>query len=420
MSVFRLNEVSFNTRERFDRTDGGSMRDYKNNFYRYPENLGSSEYNHYILFEIFVRDNISRDLGGSGPASGDQEQPVSYAIREALAKTRGQNLSQVGSNLLSKFSSGVSNKITSSREAAEIQNGGSGVINSSSPKGGILSPVRNDRNSSSGVSQESGGSLLKSAVKTLTNELPRAFNTLVRSRDTIALYMPDTLQFNYSHAYEDMKKNDLKGAAALQFALSGANSVSSKNFNNMTPFLAETLDKLGPTQGLAAGSLGYAVNPNFEVIYSSTNLRTFQFDFLFYPKSESEALEVFRIIRAFKFHAAPEIKNLTAGRYLNAPSAFDISFHYNGITNPNLPRIATCVCTNVSVDYAPNGWSAYETGNERGLSPRIGETGTPVATRMTLEFREMTMITKELLRQTSSTLRSGINESTDSYQNGIF
>ena len=67
---------------------------------------------------------------------------------------------------------------------------------------------------------------------------------------------------------------------------------------------------------------------------------------------------------------------------------------YNGQENPNIPKIiGSCVLESIDLDYAPNGFAAYESVGEN--SPSKGGTGTPVATRMTLRFKETTIVTKQ-------------------------
>jgi len=133
-------------------------------------------------------------------------------------------------------------------------------------------------------------------------------------------------------------------------------------------------------------------NPMLEMIYKSPNFRTFQFDFIFYPRDESEALEVQRIIERIRFHQAPEFAAGTQG-FLVPPSEFDIKFYYGGAENPNIPQIATCVLTTIDVNYAPNGFTAYEVPNEN--FPALGRTGMPVAIQITLQFQEITYLTKK-------------------------
>ena len=63
-------------------------------------------------------------------------------------------------------------------------------------------------------------------------------------------------------------------------------------------------------------------------------------------------------------------------------STFNIDLLYSGSTNPYLHRIGECVLESIAVDYAPNGWAAFEGG-------------APVQTRMTLQFKETTYLTKD-------------------------
>jgi hypothetical protein len=259
---------------------------------------------------------------------------------------------------------------------------------------------------------------IEQAAKAIKQEAQSAFNTLKRAKESISLHMPDQLNFDYSHQYEDAGLSSNKFIKTAQIASAGFGAGSfGKAAKNLTPFLYEALDnKVGAGGLILGGAFGYAVNPQYEVLYSSTALRQFQFDFLFTPRSEKEAEQVYNIIESFKFHSSPEILSGTSGRFLLAPSAFDIGFYYNGTRNPNIPLISTCVCENVSVDYAPQGFSAYETTDNK---PGVGKTGTPVATRLSLRFKEITLVTKELIRgQTLS--EAGISNDRKSSSRGSF
>jgi hypothetical protein len=52
---------------------------------------------------------------------------------------------------------------------------------------------------------------------------------------------------------------------------------------------------------------GYALNPQLQMVYRGTGLRTFQLSFTFTPKSEHEAQEVNNIINQFRFYASPSL-----------------------------------------------------------------------------------------------------------------
>lgn len=171
---------------------------------------------------------------------------------------------------------------------------------------------------------------------------------------------------------------------------------------NLAPFAADAVRELAVTKlvfGQAGtqylfGSTGLARNPMMEVLYTSPQLRSFRFDFMFYPRSESEAREVQNIIERIRFHQAPEFLNNSGGYYLIPPSEFDIKFMYNGMENPNIPKIiGSCVLESVDLDFAPNGFAAYESVGDN--IPVRGGTGTPVAIRMSLAFKETSIVTKQ-------------------------
>ena len=53
--------------------------------------------------------------------------------------------------------------------------------------------------------------------------------------------------------------------------------------------------------------------------------------------------------------------------------------------NAKIFQVGDCVLKNVNVDYAPNGWAAYNDGY-------------PIQTRLTLQFQEMDIVTKQSMR----------------------
>jgi hypothetical protein len=165
---------------------------------------------------------------------------------------------------------------------------------------------------------------------------------------------------------------------------------------NLAPFVASyALGGFGDFgKALIAGGFGVVQNPMIEMLYTQPNLRSFQFDFMFYPRDEKEAFEVQMILDKLRFHQAPEIKSNSGGYFLIPPSEFDISFYYNGKVNPNIDRISTCVLESVVVNYTPAGFTAYESLYEK--SPAMGRTGMPVAIQLTLMFKETQIMTKEI------------------------
>jgi hypothetical protein len=281
----------------------------------------------------------------------------------------------------------------------------------------------NDPNSSGETSSENrsvgdiisnGFDFAGSLLGTVANKIPQVIQdatrpeflrTVTKTSETIALYMPDTLNFIQQQGYADLELGNNLMTALFAGGKGVADSIRAYNQNgnfkalgesigeNLSPFIINSLgDKLGNLgKAIAVAGQGMVTNPLIEVLYTSPGLRTFRFDFMFYPESQKEALAVQKIIQLFQFHQAPEIAPGTGGYFLVPPSEFDIEFFYNGYENVNLPSISTCVLSSLDVDYAPNGWTAYEITGE---NPKMGGSGMPVATKLSLEFKETSIVTK--------------------------
>ena len=167
---------------------------------------------------------------------------------------------------------------------------------------------------------------------------------------------------------------------------------------NLSPFIASMLaNSTDVGRTIFAASTGVVQNPMLEILYSSPAFRSFRFDFMLYPRSEKEALEVQNIIDRLRFHQAPEVLKQGNGFFLVPPSEFDITFMYNGKENPNIPKISTCVLESIDTDYSPGGsFSAYEVP---GQAATKGGTGMPVAIRLSLQFKETEIVDKSKVLQ---------------------
>ena len=218
---------------------------------------------------------------------------------------------------------------------------------------------------------------------------------------TIQLYMPDTVSVAQHQYYIAESLTEASGVAGqIAAGVVGATDII-KNGGDFSTILRNmaTEGAIGSLTGkdalVRAGlkAVGSAVNPQMEVFFRDIDFRTFQFDFLFTTKNQKEAEEVSSIIQAFKFHAAPELdrNNSNGGRYYIVPSVFEIQAYYidvngNQVENGNVNKYGVCACETVNVDYAPQGWVTHEDGM-------------PVQTRLTLQFKEMEILTKEKITQ---------------------
>lgn len=280
----------------------------------------------------------------------------------------------------------------------------------------IVFYIRSQKNSKYQYpAQPDDSSISDSQVKAIIDK--RAFKTTNLTTDSIALYMPDTLHFTYSQSYSDLNigyEPFGKAFAALRSIADAYRNTGGHNIENTTYTIAKAGVQAAVPYGInrvikgASGAIGSnsaegistaivgAENPMLELIYRSPNFRTFQFEFMFYPRDEGEALMVQNILERLRFHSAPEYLKENVG-FLIPPSEFDIRFYYAGKQNPNIPPIATCVLTSIDINYAPRGFSAYELWGDD--TPSLGGTGMPVAIQLILQFQEVTYLVKEDFNQ---------------------
>lgn len=384
MSLFNLNEIDIKESVLGKNTNAnlGLEEKYASNVFRFPIDIGAYDKGHYMII------NIGKQLKSRYAAEDAGEMQVEKNLG-ALQQELGKAVSIPGAVI-----DATANAIDTGYELnLAWQNEANNVI-----------PLA--------LRDDNTGKASK-RFREITSQLqkPSFLRTVRKTTDTIALYMPDTLQFNYNQGYSDIQMNQgllpafaaagNEGVSAVQNILKGGNVMNAVKgaLKNMTPFigtkLAETFLPGGVGTAIGASLFGAVMNPQLELLYTSPEFRTFRFEFMMYPRSQKESREVQNIIHRLKFHQAPELlQGGPAGLFLVPPSEFDISFYYNGLENPNIPKISTCVLTNIETDYAPNGqFAAYEVPNESN-AVTLGGTGTPVGIRLALTFKETQILTK--------------------------
>jgi hypothetical protein len=332
---------------------------------RYPSDLASSDKNHYIQFTIYTQRKtsfIEDFVEAPGPIDG------SLSTQEARNQAAKLGAIIVGA-------------------AGDLIGGVAGFI------GGV-------------AYGPDGKAVTKSLVNSATTEakdIVRASGGSLRATQqistTISLYMPDTVVFDDHQGYSDIQSGGellttiaAASGSVVDYAL--GNQTAGGTIKNLTPFILGALANKGGgfAKTLFSAATGVVVNPMLELIYSSPSFRTFRFDFMFYPRSTKEGQEVQKIIETLRFHQAPEAAKGSNGFFMVPPSEFGIKFYNNGTENPNIPTIAQCVMESLSVDYAPSGFSAYETVPP--AAPKKGGTGMPVAIRVSMQFKETEIRTK--------------------------
>lgn len=360
------------------------------NLFRYPIDIGNYDKAHYMVIHIFKQK--SSKLGGV-QSKGD--------IPSSLTNTGGITNPSLP-NIKEKFSSAINRGVDNAFNSLNQKL--SGRLN-------FFAPSKASFSSANEAARTNDPSTYIQKVDKIKRQA--LIDTTVVTKDSIALYMPDTLQYTYAQSYENMELGKEVAGQAFATGTSLLEKLKQGQDTNLGGTVKAALGAVtakgagalfGAEQtakvGLFLGTGGAVVNPRMEILYTSPNFREFTFEFMFYPRDEREALEVQNIIERLRFHQAPELDDSTNGLLLIAPSEFEIEFYYAGQINPNVPQMTRCVLQNISVNYAPNGWTTYEMPSE--FKPALGRTGMPTAIQMTLDFKETQFLTKRDFRNSGN------------------
>ena len=215
-----------------------------------------------------------------------------------------------------------------------------------------------------------------------------------RLKTAIALHTPNQLQIRYGMQWSEEDTAGLAmGAQAIGVAgdiikaLSNGNKnsdLSSAGANAQAIATNLALSKAPGAAGISAAT-GLASNPKKEQLFKGVDYRTFTFEYQFFPRDEIEAQNVLNIIRELKYHMHPEFKDSNNFVYLY-PSEFDIFYYSGGQENLNIHRHTSCVLTDLSINYTPNG------------SFTSFSNGMPTQINVSMGFKELSLLTKDKIK----------------------
>ena len=210
----------------------------------------------------------------------------------------------------------------------------------------------------------------------------------------ISIYMPPGIKVGYSQSYDGDQETGVSGdvqqalddvqsaEGAGDKVISALQGISGSVLRQGSQAVGEfiSLAGMGDPVRFTLKRFGTAINPRNEAFYNTPAQRTFSYTFDFWPRNQDEAQAVENIITIFKYNSAPGLTE-GAGLFVT-PNYFKINYMYNNGKNPHLHKIGACFCTDVSVDYSPDGqFTTFESGQ-------------PVHTRLTVSFLEDRIITK--------------------------
>jgi len=218
----------------------------------------------------------------------------------------------------------------------------------------------------------------------------------VRMSTSICMYMPPTVEVKYGAEYIDTEigTGTMIGAAAYQDTLAGGSlqNVVNDSIIGAAANLSDAALRglfgavdlfpgFGGSREVFEMQRGFIKAPRMELAFKGIPKREFSYEFKMMPKSAAEAAMAEKIVKKFKTMMLPEIKNARAMQ-LTMPATFDIQYMHVGQENTHLNKIGTCVLTNMDVKYGGDKYKTYKDA-------------VPIETSMTLNFKELDLITRE-------------------------
>lgn len=256
--------------------------------------------------------------------------------------------------------------------------------------------------------------------------------------DSICLYMPEDLSVTYGAEWGGQSFTNI-AAGALRSGASGLGGTGL--IGQLTNELAQAGQRgMGAAaQGLVsainaipgAGSVGInqvlqgvagvVINPNVELMFDGFQLRQFDFNFKMSPRNYKEAVEIQKIVKAFKTASLPQYNEDgdTAGlfekvqasfgqpdaadsgnnnkkdrnqNYIGIPSLCFVEYMRGADNHPFLPKYKLAALTSVDINYTPDGAYATYFANDGGS--KAGEIF-PVSTSISLNFTESKLVYRE-------------------------
>lgn len=209
--------------------------------------------------------------------------------------------------------------------------------------------------------------------------------------ESILMYMPEDIQSEYGANWGGagfglIAKNMMQGASALTgnggsfdlgSVLQDTLGAAKRKLVDLAVDNANKALGTSVTQNQAIGGIeGKVVNPNVEMMYEAPEMRGFSLNFKMFASNEIESNEIRAIVNTFKKNMLPTF----GGQYIQVPNIVKVTFMTGPSPNQFVSQYKPCAITNVSVNYTPDGtWAAYREGR-------------PVATQLTIQFKELKML----------------------------
>ena len=378
----------FSDTERIDRFDKDANYSGKpTNILQFPSdvangNPGVGNHGHYIMFYINEQDRAALRMGdraGGGCIVDDPKR--TYSIPDYIKKYRA---------LTNKYE--PTSELYSTTLPKTIVNQDTPNID---PSTGLI------RNSEQGPQTQT---IIDNTNRTSGSSIRIDRAPTRRLSTAIAMYMPSSVQVTYGTEYQDTTigavteqalnaYNDLLNARGGD-ALGQLGKMGPNIANSLQNFMLGSVGIITGFQGVKEAfemKEGSVIADRLELAFKAVKKRNFQYTFKMIPKSRDEARTIREIVFAFKSNMLPEfVGGNRGGRRFIVPNTFDIQYMYLEGSNNFLHHISTCVLENMNISYGGERYKTFEA---------IDDGAPPLETSITLNFREMELITRERVHE---------------------
>jgi hypothetical protein len=199
----------------------------------------------------------------------------------------------------------------------------------------------------------------------------------------LALYMPPAVRVNYGAKWEEATLNLQVGSSLMSDAWAGS-------LNGVKQVGAKVADALFQTGNTVQNEVEFAnksiIDPKNARLFKGVNFRRFQFDFQLMARNAAEAESIRQIIKAFKYgmHPGSGVGEGSGGAMWSYPHFFEIFLCTP--TRKYMFNIMNAALEEMDVDYGGSGIASF-----------FRENGAPVDIRLSLQFKELFVLTKELI-----------------------
>ena len=230
-------------------------------------------------------------------------------------------------------------------------------------------------------------------------------------KNSIAIYMPQTLKFNLAADYGAADIGGALGAfAKIKDAINSGSGFTGPDMGAVAQQAGKLATGLSSffTGGLGEGigaavqrRTGIAPAAMTEMIFNGIDYRTFSFTFKFTPRNRDESDVVNGLLHAIKDAMLPKrYGDGTSIAAYQVPHEFVIRFMKGTKINPYLDQIGLCACTGVEIDYGSDKFSTHPSGD-------------PVSIDATLTFRELELMERTRYNALRSSAQNTDKSSTE-------